>query len=199
MILSVGVITGLIVGIIYSRIQKITYRLPALNRWWLVFIAVIPQMLTFQIASTGKYVPDQYAPLILVTSQVLLLAFCLSNFHHPGFSILAIGLMLNLLIIILNKGLMPIQPDNVRWLLPDVSDSAWSVGKRLGISKDIVLLPQETKLIFLSDQFRLSFFNNKYVYSLGDIFLAIGAFLYTANILPDKQKKLVREMEQTHA
>jgi hypothetical protein len=121
---------------------------------------------------------DQFASIILVVSQLLLVVFCIINFRQPAFWFLTTGLLLNLLVIVANGGFMPISPTNVAWLIPQITDAAGLVGDRLGFGKDIILLENQTKLVFLSDYFRFEFLNQKIMYSIGDSFLAIGAFWY---------------------
>ncbi len=72
---------------------------------------------------------------------------------------------------------MPISPETVMRVYPDVPRELWQVGERLGNGKDIVLLPSETRFWFLSDRFLLpGWLNYRVAFSLGDILIALGAF-----------------------
>jgi len=91
--------------------------------------------------------------------------------------LLGLGLGLNFLVIVINGGWMPISPETVQKILPNATHNAWTVGERLGSTKDIILPIVEIKLEWLSDRFLLpAFFPWRVAYSIGDIFIAFGAF-----------------------
>lgn len=70
---------------------------------------------------------------------------------------------------------MPISPAMVQQLLSSAPQSTWRIGERLGFSKDIVLAPENTKLLFLSDRFTLpGWIDYQVAFSLGDIFIFVG-------------------------
>ena len=64
-------------------------------------------------------ISEDLAAAILVSSQVLLLVFAWFNRDQPGLWALDLGLALNLLVIVLNGGLMPISPETVARLAPE--------------------------------------------------------------------------------
>lgn len=178
MILLLAVAAGLVIGLIVSWIRKRTYRVPELRLTWVVLLAVIPQLLTFQIPATSRMVGDDFASVILVLSQVLLLIFVWANRTVSGFWALGLGLFLNLVVIVVNGGWMPISPETVYQLVPEAPTSAIQLGNRLGIGKDLILTVDETRFQFLSDRFLLpSYLPWRVAYSIGDIFISIGAFL----------------------
>jgi len=82
---------------------------------------------------------------------------------------------MNLLVILANKGWMPISPGTVSRLVPETTSPTWKIGHRLGFSKDIVLPIKETRLWRLSDIFLLPNGSPVQVaYSAGDILIALG-------------------------
>jgi hypothetical protein len=81
-------------------------------------------------------VSDDVAAAVLVGSQVLLLVFAWLNREQPGFWLLGLGLACNLLVITLNRGLMPISPEIVTQLKSGAATRTWQVGHRLGTGKD---------------------------------------------------------------
>lgn len=87
-----------------------------------------------------------------------------------------IGLLLNLTVIVVNGGFMPISPQSAEKLVGPEIASELAPGSRFGL-KDILLPTHETRLEFLADRF-LSPANFPYqvAFSLGDIFIACGAF-----------------------
>lgn len=213
LLLAVG--AGLLAGIV--RAWRGGYRLavPNLRLVWLVPVAFFPQWLVFYLPATRKLIPDDLAAAVLVSSQALLLIFAWFNRDQPAFWALSLGLALNLLVITLNGGLMPISPDTVVRLVPGALPSAWQVSHRLGTGKDIVLPVAATRLWWLSDRFLLPpWFPYQVAFSLGDILIAAGAFwlLWTigdkandrdqtwdkyADALPQGQSVIQRRTEQT--
>jgi hypothetical protein len=150
---------------------------PDLRHGWLVPLALIPQGIAFFVPATRHSIPRGVAAAALVSSQVLLLLFAWRNRHHAGFRMMGIGLTLNLLVIALNGGLMPISPQTASWLVPSRPESAWLVGERLGGTKDIVLPVTAIRLSWLSDRFVLPAPTPwRAAFSLGDVSVGVGAF-----------------------
>lgn len=177
MILLLAVIAGLTAGLFRARINKEAYQAPDLQQGWLVYAAVIPQLLTFHLSLTALAIPDWIAPSILVGSQACLVYFAWINRHQPGFPALGLGLVLNLVVIAANGGLMPISTRTIQELLPEIPLSSWSIGGRPGHSKNILLQADQIKLIWLADRFLVpSWFPWPRAFSLGDVLISIGAF-----------------------
>jgi hypothetical protein len=166
---------------------------PNLRLVWLVPVAFVPQWLTFYLPATRKLISDDLAAAVLIGSQTFLLVFAWLNRSQPGFWALGLGLALNLLVIALNGGLMPTSPETVARLVPDALPGAWRVGRRLGSGKDVVLPIATTRLWWLGDCFVLpTWFPYQVAFSLGDVFIAGGAFwlLWTLGDANDKQQNL---------
>jgi hypothetical protein len=178
MILLAALLAGLLTGWAMARLQKRAWALPPLRALWLVIAAFLPQYLAFYLPATRAHVPDRLASAALILSQFLLLVFCWLNRRIKGIWPLALGTALNLTVIALNGGFMPISPQTAGQLTPAGQDLA-GTGVRFGI-KDILLLPADTRLAWLSDcllspkvgPYRLAF-------SPGDIAIAAGAFWLT--------------------
>lgn len=178
MILLWAVIAGFAAGLARALIGKRRYSAPNIRHIWLVFLAFVPQFFAFRLTATRNFFPDQYVPLVLVGSQIVLLIFTVLNIGVPGIRVLGAGLALNLLVILANRGMMPISPETVRRILPaDLPPGLWSVGKRFGVGKDIVLEKGDTNLWLLSDTFVLPFSETyRVAFSIGDVLIALGAF-----------------------
>ena len=175
MILLSAVIIGLAAGLIRARCTGRSYQPYQLKHTWLVLLAFIPQWLAFVLPATRTHLPNPWAPPILVTSQVILLVFCLLNWQKPGFWLLGLGLFLNLGVILLNGGLMPISPATAAWLVPNSSGNLWQVGERFGTGKDIVLSAASTRLWILSDRLITpDWLHYRLAFSLGDVLVAVG-------------------------
>ena len=145
MILVLAIIFGLALGLLRAQWGGRRLAPPRLRYEWLVLVAFAPQLFAFFLPVTRELLADHFVVVSLVTSQVLLLGFVLLNLRQPGFWVLGLGLTLNMLVIAFNGGLMPISPETVARLTPDLSPDAFQVGQRLGTGKDIVLPTTSTR------------------------------------------------------
>jgi hypothetical protein len=183
MILLLAVSLGLLVALLCARNSGWGLHSPQLRVPALVMLAFLPQALAFYVPATRELLSAAQVPVVLVSSQCLLLLFAWINRAQPGFHMLALGVGLNLLVISLNGGMMPISPETVQRLVPHASPDAWEVGERLGTSKDIVLPVATTRLWGLSDHFVLPIgLHRRVAFSLGDIFLAAGVFRFLVTL-----------------
>lgn len=152
-------------------------------------MAVIPQVLTFQVKATSRLISNDLTPYILVISFTALLVFVAANLQKPGFWALGAGLLANFSVIVLNKGWMPISPDTLHIMEPSLPVETWVPGHRLGISKDTILPISDTTLWWLSDRFTLpAWIPYKVAFSIGDIAIAMGAFLLIWSLSNPKQE-----------
>jgi len=166
---SVGLAAAVLRGLILRRELH-----PFEVRWMgLLFVAFLPQLFAF-VLPTRFEIPDFWASLALISSQIGLLLFAMANVSRPGFPLLALGLASNLLVILVNGGWMPISPEMVQRVLPHVSPDVWQIGVRLGTGKDIVLPVAQTHLWVLSDIFFLDYGWNRAAFSPGDVLVALG-------------------------
>jgi len=178
MVLLTAVLAGILVGWAYARWEGRTWRPPVFETTWLVVLGFLPQFFAFYFSPTRRLVPDWLASTSLVLSQVLLLAFALINRRLSGMLILMLGLGCNLLVILANGGFMPLPVETAtRYISPTLLNRL-EFGERIGAGSKDILLP-ETRIVFpwLSDRFTPpAFVPSRFAFSLGDIFIAVGAF-----------------------
>ncbi len=95
----------------------------------------------------------------------------LVNRHLPGARWAVAGVVLNLIVMLLNGGLMPVTPENIQDIIP-----SWTVqtGVRPPASKNIVLTRGETRLWFLSDCIRVDIPGRCSAIALGDVVILVG-------------------------
>jgi hypothetical protein len=193
-ILLSAIVAGLLVGMLVSWRTKTTWQPPTFKYGWLVVAGFLPQFLAFFLPTTQSTFPDWLASVSLVGSQVILLVFCLLNRNLPGIFLINIGLGLNLIVILANGGFMPLPIETAAYFVPQEALAKIESGSRIATgSKDILLPTSEIILPWLSDRFFMPF--SKFVYSFGDVMIAIGAFwLLVASALSAKPFK-----EEYHA
>jgi hypothetical protein len=190
MVLLSAVAVGLAAGLLRAGTAKRRLAEPALLSTWLVAVAFLPQWFAFFGPASRFRLPESAIPVALITSQVLLLAFVWINRTQPGFWALGVGLALNLAVIALNGGWMPISLETLARMYPNRAAGAWIEGQRLGTTKDMIMAVSDMRLAWLSDRFILpSWFPYQVAFSLGDIFIATGAFLLLWSLggLPNTQ------------
>jgi hypothetical protein len=176
MILLVAILVGLVVGISLASLRKRTWSVPLLHKPWLAILAFLPQFLVLYLPVTSTRVTDELAAAGLICSLVLLLVFCWFNRQVSGVRLLAVGLLMNLLVMVANGGFMPISLQTASRLVPPDTLAAFGNGSRFG-AKDILLLPEQTRLIWLSDYLLPPHgFPYQVAFSIGDVFIAAGAF-----------------------
>jgi hypothetical protein len=176
MILLVALAAGLLAGLAWARWSGHSYHPPDLRYLWLCIVAFLPQLIVLYLPGARELVPDWLAAAFLLTSMVLLLGFAWLNRRLPGIGILISGLLLNLAVIAANGGFMPISPQNASRLVPQEALLGVSPGSRFG-TKDILLLPQDTRLEWLADRFLTpEWFPYQAAFSLGDVIISIGVF-----------------------
>ena len=184
MILLLALGIGLIVGFVWSKQLGQQYQFPRLKYTWLAIIAFLPQFFVTYYERTQALISDQVAALAIVTSHGLLLLFAWFNRHLPGMLVLIIGIMLNFAVIIANGGFMPINLQTAEQIVGRERISSFDYGDRIGY-KDVLLPANNTRLELLADRFLPpDGFPYQVAFSMGDIFIAVGACWLLAHQRP---------------
>jgi hypothetical protein len=175
--LMLAVVAGFLAGSLRAMLRGKEIQVPTLSRSWIVLVALIPQILVFQIPDIGREVTLVWAKGVLIGSQFLLAGFVWINRTRTGFWLMGLGLGMNLLVILFNGGLMPISPESASYVYHQTASQDWIIGSRLGLGKDIILNSSDMRLEILSDRFHLpGWVPIRVAFSLGDVLIAGGAF-----------------------
>ena len=197
MLFLAGVVAALIVGYVLGGRAGRIAQLPA-RWWWLAPVALCVQIVMiygFRGAS------DELFAGVIIATHAALVFIAIVNHALPGARIMALGILLNLLVMVANGGLMPISPEIIQragrfepWKVGDGLP-----GTRLTQSKDVLRLPEDTWFEFLADRYwtglpgRLGV-----IFSIGDVVLLFGmGFLIvrTMTTAPDDHPSRVETKE----
>jgi len=160
----------------WSRWRGRPYQPPELRVIWLAFLAFLPQFIVLYLPQARGRASDWLSAACLLSSLLCFLGFAWLNRRLPGMSILLIGLTLNLAVIAFNGGFMPISPQTAGQLVSENALADLQPGSRFG-TKDILILPEHTRLEWLADRFLPpAWVAYRVAFSLGDVFIALGAF-----------------------
>ena len=187
MILAYAIIILIILALLFrrdlSRLGQISYR-----GGWLI-IALITGLFILQ-ATLVLYVPGQtlWQMVILNLSQIVLIFLLLLNHQVPGAKLFACGIALNVLVMTINGGWMPLTPETSHFVHPERPVIEQT---RPNNSKNIILPRSETNLWILSDIVRVTLPWRRTVVSIGDIVLIIGVAQFIFQATAKKRDKLI--------
>jgi hypothetical protein len=189
-ILLIALVVGLVAGMALARWRDHPYQPPEFRAVWLIFLAFLPQFIILYLPQLRTRLSDWFSAASLLASLLIFLIFTWINRSVPGMSILLVGLALNFTVMAANRGFMPISPQTAGQLVQKSVLVDFQSGDRFG-TKDIYLPPQETRFEWLADRFLTpAWFSYRAAFSLGDIFIAIGAFgILVWSGPPDKKNR----------
>ncbi len=171
MILAYVVIIFVIAALLLRRDLSLIGQLPYRGGW---LAAVLVVTIFAAQAKWAIYVngPSNWQGIILILSQAGLLLLALINYHLPGAKLFALGVFLNILVMSVNGGWMPLEPDMYRFVHPD---HAIAVDEKPFGSKNVVLPRHKTKLWFLADVIPVTLPWRQTVVSVGDVMMMAAA------------------------
>ena len=171
MIIAYTIILMIFLALLLQRDLTAISRLPFKGGWKVAFMVAGLLFLQFVLVIfAGQRTWLEMALVILSHLAVMFVA--LLNRHIPGAKLFALGIVLNTLVMAANGGWMPITPAMHQYVHPD---QTLAVETKPPLSKSIILSRSETRLWVLSDIIPAPLPWRRYVISLGDILLVLGA------------------------
>lgn len=137
---------------------------------WLPLAAFAAQVVV------GLWLQSPLGTIITVLSYLALIVFCLGNARHQAVRVLLVGTALNLVVMIVNGGRMPVDVSAALRLGLPVG------GLAEGAAFKHVALSDATNLPFLSDIIPFRFVISRLI-SFGDIFITAGLFLLVQQLM----------------
>lgn len=130
--------------------------------------------------------------LLFELSYLVLLFFIVVNLPRPGFVIIGIGLLLNLLPIVANGGLMPITPEAVVSAGQAESIEGLTDGDAIPYSKNVLMEEENTHFYQLSD--RIAWNSPIFIraFSIGDLVIAAGLLVMLADLFLPRMQRATR-------
>jgi hypothetical protein len=186
MILVLAVLASFLVGMIRTGGRVGSLSRARLRSVELIFIAFLMQVPLLRSSPGRVEQLFSLTSMLFLWSYPLLLVFVWRNRHLAGFWLLGLGVTLNLLVLVVNGGFMPVSPDALAKLNPSIPPDQWETGHHRHHSKGIILERADTALWELSDIFVLPPpFPVPTAFSIGDVLIATGAFLFLQRTMSD--------------
>ena len=187
MILLVALIITILIAVLRGGrlrdLGKLSIRWP-----WLPLLAFLVQAyMVFFPAERSEGLLTLRAS-VLVGSYICLLAMAWSNCRLPGIRLIALGVLMNFAVMVANGGYMPVTPEAL--MTAGHQDLAHSMESRARVasSKDVILEREETTLWWLSDIFVIPRdWPLSGSFSLGDVVIALGAFVLIQAAMLDRR------------
>ena len=187
MILAYAIILLIILAVLFRRdisaLGQISYR----GGW--KFAGAVLGLFILQ-AVMVIYAPGQtiWQRVILTSSQIALIFLFLLNHHVSGAKLFAIGIALNVLVMVANGGWMPVTPETSHFVHPDRLIVEQT---RPSNSKNIILPRSETNLWILSDMIRVTLPWRRTAISMGDLLLIMAVAQFIFQTTAKKKDKLL--------
>jgi hypothetical protein len=180
---SVG--TSLVVGKL--RKGKFSYLKDAeIHKWYLIVSAFILEFLAVFLSAKGySFISNNIFSIHLVSYSLLFIGIYF-NVSRLSFKLIMLGTFLNFIVIMLNGGQMPVSQDAM--IKAGLTEDLNALLKGEIITHTIIV--KDTLLKFLGDILILPEpYPRPKVFSIGDLFLGIGIFVYIQEIMMKKLYK----------
>lgn len=177
---SVG--TSLIVGKL--RKGKFSYLKDAeIHKWYLIVSAFLLEFIAVFLSNKGYELVSHNIFSIHLISYVLLFIGIYFNSSRLSFKIIMLGTFLNFIVIMLNGGQMPVSQEAM--IKAGLAEDLSALLNGEIITHTVIV--KDTLLKFLGDVMILPKpYPRPKVFSIGDVFLAVGIFIFIQEIMVKK-------------
>lgn len=186
MVLLWALLLGLLIGFLRRGSLANLAQLD-LRAGWLVLLAMLLQILIFPLGKGAQPLISWGTEYLHIASYVFLWLFALANYREWALGTMALGMLLNFIVITANGGYMPASLEALQAAgKTAVIESLLTTGR----SGNVILMSEQTKLNFLGDVFWLpSWVPGASAFSIGDLVLAVGIIW----LLQAKMTRLTRD------
>jgi len=162
--------------------------------WYFIVSSFLIEFSAVYFASKGIRIIIDGIPFIHLLSYIMLFIGLLMNFDKYPFWIITAGVFLNFLVIMANGGQMPVSIEALESM--GLFDNAAAIMNGRIITH--TPLVDSTRLKFLSDIFAMpKFYPRPKVFSIGDVIMAVGVFVYIQNLMLGKDSKWKKNNKET--
>jgi hypothetical protein len=135
---------------------------------------------------------DVLKRLLFVLSYAILAVFIVLNLPRPGFVIIGIGMVLNIMPIVSNGGLMPVTAENLAKVELSHRIEGREAGDAIPYSKNVLKVRDDVRFYKLSD--RLTWNNPVFfrLFSIGDVVIAAGLLVMLADLFLPRPQRVSR-------
>lgn len=172
-----SLVVALLRGGRLTRLAQVPFR-----HAYLVVLSLVLQVAIFSSwwSTLGG---EPWIPPLYVLSLLVLTAWFALNFRLPGMIVIGLGLLLNLAAIAANSGYMPASPA----ALERAGMITLFTNSQQATHTNSTLATEETRLYYLTDIFALpKEVPLANVFSIGDVFIALGAMYFLQRVLTDE-------------
>lgn len=171
-----------------ARSRGWPFQLP-LRAPWLVLLGFGLQVFAVRMSTGGALTPLRTA--LICVAWLPLLAWVRLNWRRSGVKVVALGLGLNLAVMLANGGLMPVTAGAIRQAGLTQQLSHAVTGQPLPRSKDVLMTPASTRLALLRDAIVMRPSNAPgYILSPGDVVLFAGLLWTLIALIPWRSRLL---------
>lgn len=176
-LLAGALLTGLARRGKVSNLAKIHLMHP-----WLIFLSILLEISLIMLSRYNVALAWSFVFMFISIQYIFLLAFIWVNRHLPYSRLIWLGSFLNCLVILLNKGTMPLAPAYLNLNRAKLSYD-FLVNGNLPLYH---IIDENTVLWFLGDIIRIPYPFSAFM-SIGDIILYAGVFLMLQSLIAGKR------------
>ncbi|MNW25949.1 hypothetical protein D3C74_27060 [compost metagenome] len=183
-----GIIIGIVVGLFRGGWQLEGLRRLGqlrLKAGWIFPLLLLVQLVIFYLQGKIAFLASVNGMLFMAV-YVTGMIFLWLNRHHPGFTLILIGVLLNFLAMVVNGGRMPVSLTASTVLGPyymELLSSGEVISKH-------VMMDTSTRLSFLGDIIPLSSpYPRTQVISIGDVIMNLGIFFLIQHLMVPRKKE----------